>query len=191
MALFNWTDLIKDSTESKLSTNTNYGFDIVHVQGAGDISLVATKGLSDYLQAAEGQYQDYQRVELYFSLPSYIRAEEALWPNEWLSRIAQIPKKNDTWFGPGDTIPAGNPPKAIAPNLPADHFILAEPFDLAEQLVHDEVKFLAVIPIFPPELEYKMRNSGTALIMRLRKKGFSERIDTYRTSVCRKRFLGF
>lgn len=191
MPLFNWTDFIDQSTETILHSNTEFDFSIAHIQGPNDVSLVVTKGLSDKPQAAEGQHEQYKRVELYFSLPIYVDARTVEWPVHWLNRIAEIPQKNNSWFGPGDTIPAGNPPAPIEGNSVANHFILTTPFDFSEILVHPEVHFLAVLPIFEAELEFKYRNSGTALINRLRKNGFSDRVDTYRTSVCRKRILGF
>ncbi|MCG8576601.1 MAG: suppressor of fused domain protein [Flavobacteriales bacterium] len=179
---------------SLLFENSDFDFGIYHLV-SGEHQLIFTDGMSIYEQKPSENQKDYNKVELYCLLPTYIDPTKVKWPVHWLNRIAQVPQKNKTWFGPGDTIPAGNPPQNIVGGFEANHFILSKPFKLSEELDSSydkaDFKFLAIIPIFEPELDYKFRNSGTALLNRLAKKGYSEEIDTYRSTVCRKRILGF
>jgi hypothetical protein len=134
---------------------------------------------------------DLKQIELYFCLPDYLNLEVEDWPIHWLQRIARVPQKNNTWFGYGDTLPAGSPPEHLTESFLANHFILSKPIHLSDKLENNgDFKFLAVIPLFETEFSYKMRNSHTVLFDRFKKKGITELVDLYRASVCRKRILG-
>lgn len=160
------------------------------------LKVLHTEGLSGTPQLVPAEAEKHKQIELMFCLPDYWDLSVQPWPIIWLEKIAQIPSKFNTWLGPGDTIPAGKPPKALAVNIAANHFILSEPDVLKEFLTHNgnkqsEISVLSVIPIFQQELDFKLRNSGTALLMRLAEKRVTDEVDIYRKSVCRKRFLGF
>jgi hypothetical protein len=135
-----------------------------------------------------------EHIELYFCLPNYWNLENKDWPIHWLNRIAQIPQKNKTWFGLGDTIPAGNPSEALEKTFQANHFIIAKPNHLETPFGGDgwvaPFKMMAVIPIFQTEMDYKLRNSHTILFKKMNKKNVTELIDPYRESSCRKRIMG-
>jgi hypothetical protein len=108
-----------------------------------------------------------------------------------LNLRAQIPQKNNTWLGLGDTIPAGNPAKNLSEKLHMNHFILAAPKRFTPSIGElGNVAFLALVPIFQTELDFKLRNSATILFSKLEKAGITEMIDQYRKPVCRKRILG-
>ena len=176
-----------------ISVNTVYHFSIklIRLDELG-VQLLFTDGLSDRKQLVSEQFKDYERVELFFLLPDFFAVDPNSWPVYWLNKIAEVPQRFDTWFGPGDTIPTGSPPKNIAPDFQAGHFILSKPMELEEQFSKiTGTKFLSVIPIFQTELDFKLRNSGTALLMKLQKKGKTDKVDMFRTAVCRKRILGF
>ena len=177
--------------------NEKYDFSIYTVKPTDkNYQLLVTDGLSKRNQEVTENHSKFAHIELYFCLPDYWDLERHSWPIYWLNKIAQVPQKNNTWFGPGDTIPAGNPPQPLSEQFTANHFILSEPLLLKDILSGDEweneaFQFLSIIPIFQPETGFKLRNSSTVLIHRLQNKGVSEMIDIYRTSVCRKRILGF
>jgi len=118
------------------------------------------------------------------------------WPLDWLTKIAELPQKNKTWFGPGDTIPAGNPPKILTDRFPANHFMLVEPIKLnyllkSHSFAQEQISFLGLLPISQLELDYKMRNSHTVLLKKIIASNYSEQVDIFRQSVCKKRFLNF
>ena len=182
---------------SFLKRNDSYGFEIKLATAKNwNYQLIFTDGLSAKEQPVKAGYEAYNKIELYFLLPSYWDLQAENWPIEWINRLAEIPQKNETWFGPGDTIPAGNPPEILSDRFPADHFMLVEPFEVKSFFDHEalqkaEIRFFGIVPICKPELDYKIRNSATVLFERLQKKNHSEKVDLFRTSVCRKRVLGF
>lgn len=178
------------------STNATFGFDIKIAENkAHKIKIVFTDGLSNHAQTVKAEFEAFEKIELYFCMPEYWNSTEETWPMKWLDRLAEIPQKNKTWFGPGDTIPAGNPPELLSDRFPAQHFMLCSPIftkDIFENPIWTEnnISFLGIIPIDQYELEYKLRNSATILLRRLEKKGYDDRVDMFREAVCRKRILG-
>ncbi|MFT4601631.1 MAG: hypothetical protein ACI857_001814 [Arenicella sp.] len=184
-------------SDSKLvHSNKEYGFDIFHIiQDKLPYQLLYTVGLSNNIQDVDQKNAGLEKIELYFALPSFWNIDLHSWPIQWLNRITQVPQKNNTWFGMGDTIPAGNPPEFLHDAFDANHFMICSPDFLAEDLsgekwAESEFKMLAVMVLFQNEVDYKLRNSHTVLQKKLRKKAVNEVLDTYRTSVCRKRIIG-
>jgi hypothetical protein len=176
--------------------NPRYNFVIRNIRPRGkDFALLVTDGLSSYLQPVTESSKAYERIELYFCLPDYWDLQKNPWPVTWLNRLAEVPRKNKSWFGPGDTIPAGKPPVFVDEKLKTDYFVLSPPVMLESSLatgndVDPGFKMLAVIPIFRKEFDYKMQNSGTLLLQKLAAKNVTEMIDIFREPVARKKFMG-
>ena len=180
-----------------MQENFNYGFSIkVAKDPSWNYYIVFTDGLSNTEQDVPPKYEAFKKLELYFCLPDYWELNNDTWPIDWLEKLAEIPQKNNTWFGPGDTIPAGNPPKALSDRFPANHFMLVEPLKVKD-VVEDPIfktagiQFMGIIPILQEELDYKIRNSATVLMARLVKNNYTEQVDLFRQAVCLKRFLNF
>jgi len=182
----------------ELGRNNEYGFSINWIKATKENPnhIIFTSGLSDTKQLCSEKYPEFEHIELYFSLPEYWKVEDTSadyqWPIEYLNRVAQVPQKNNTWFGPGDTIPAGNPPTELSSKVKANHFIIAEPLKLEANLktveLHSKtVRFLALIPIFEAELAFKQNHSAKKLINRFQLKEITEEIDEYRVSVIKKK----
>ena len=188
------SDIVGSGDCKLMHENIEYGINIYSLKPKGSAhQILFTEGMSKHLQVVNEDNAELSQIELYFYLPEYWNLELETWPIYWLNRIAQVPQKNDTWFGHGDTIPAGNPPEELSPILAANHFILARPKALVEMFNKtwdNPVNMLAVIPIFQKELDYKLRNSYSVLFDKFEKNSIDEKIDTYRTSCCRKRILG-
>jgi len=182
--------------ETKLENN-EYGFKIQLATSASwKFKLLFTNGLSKNEQKTDAKFDAFKQIELYFCLPDYWDLETDHWPVYWLNRVAEVPQKNDTWFGPGDTIPAGNPPILLTDRFPANHFMLVEPIKLDYLLKstifsENKIAFLGIIPISQLEVEYKIRNSGKVLLNKILKANYTEQVDIFREVVCRKRFLNF
>lgn len=204
MGFFNLLSMIKsylhnnypDALIEQLTINEEYGYTINRLTSKKDkIQLLFTLGLGNVERTVKEGFEQYKRTEIYFNLPDYLNLAEQDWCLNWINKIAQIPQKHNTWFGSGDTIPAGNPPQKISPQFIANHFILSKPIDYKDvfETIYNEyaITFLVIIPIFQSELDFKIRNSGTVLIDRIIKKGNTDRVDLFRKNVCRKRFLGF
>lgn len=191
------SNIFPDAPVRVLKENPEYGFNIIEVTlDYPKTKLIMTQGLSDYTQNVPDDSKEFARCELVFCLPEYHNLERDAWPIEWLNRIAMVPKKSNSWFGPGDTLPAGNPPQELADNFKANHFILSEPIILESVLEKhpdqfENFKLFSVIPIFQPEFDFKMRNNGRTFLIRYRRKGKDDMVDVFRTSTCRKRILGF
>ena len=184
-------DLFKNAVTEVVQTNQEYHFEIIHlISSELKCQLLYTKGLSDYIQPVNEISKELERIELYFLLPDYWDLKKSNWPVYWLNRIAQVPQKNKTWFGIGDTLPAGNPLEHIDGKLKASYFIISEPIFLEQLKTESEVKYLAVIPIFRKEFDFKMQNSAALLFNKLKEKSYSEMIDEYRQPAARKKFMG-
>ncbi|WP_027419769.1 suppressor of fused domain protein [Crocinitomix catalasitica] len=156
--------------------------------------IIFTEGLSKFDQPVNDQKALYKHIELYFLLPDYIQPTQDHWPVNWLDILAEIPSKKNTWFGPGDTIPAGQPPKSLSTYFDANTFMLVDPIAinyLFEDTEEMSFKALGILPLFDTEIAYKLKNSATLLMRKLLKANVSELVDTYRTPVCRKKILGF
>lgn len=184
-------ELFKTAVSEVVLTNQEYNFEIIHlISKSPDLQVLYTKGMSSYLQPVNESNKELEHIELYFLLPEYWDLKKNNWPVYWLNRIAQVPQKNKTWFGIGDTLPAGNPPKQIEEKLKTSYFILSEPIFLDQLKTDGAIKYLAVIPIFRKEFDFKMQNSAALLFNKLKEKNHSEMVDQFRQPVARKRFMG-
>lgn len=178
-------------------TNETYNFSVYTATSPDwKYILVFSEGLASSPQHVSDKFSKYERIELYFCLPDYWDIKSETWPIHWLNRLAEIPQKNETWFGPGDTIPAGNPPEEISHLFRANHFMLTDPIKLKtffdqKEFLETGISFLGIVPILQEELEFKIKKSGTALKHNLEKNRYTEQVDLFRLSVCRKRFLKF
>jgi hypothetical protein len=91
------------------------------------------------------------------------------YPLLWLKWLARYPHLYDTWFGPGHTIPAGNPPGMLGPDTKACGFwfwraVTVEPeFDELTTRDGTRINFYGVYPLYAGELGYKLRNGSDAL----------------------------
>ncbi|UKN00497.1 suppressor of fused domain protein [Paracrocinitomix mangrovi] len=192
----NLPQIIQDNYQIELiHQNPEYNIDIYKCK-ANDNShqLLITNGMSVYEQNVNEANADLQHIELYMWLPEYLNLENNNWPIHWLNRIAQLPQKNNTWFGDGDTIPAGNPPQEIDERLATNHFIVSRPKHLHEiyqdaDLSAKGYKLLAVFPLFQDEVNYKLKNSHTLLYKKLKKNNLDERIDIFRQSVMQRKMF--
>tara|TARA_B100000809_G_C15029220_1_gene491296 strand:- start:241 stop:930 length:690 start_codon:yes stop_codon:yes gene_type:complete len=191
------TDKLKtifaDAEIVKIQDNETHSFSINWIKSTKNrpYHLIFTSGLSNKEQTVSEKCVEYKHIELYFCLPDYWKVSEKSpehsWPIHWLNRIAEVPQKSNSWFGPGDTLPAGNPSKNISSMMEENHFILAEPMKIQKltelELNDKKIRFLSIIPIYQKELDYKLRNSAKVLIAKYQHKNYNELIDNYRESV--------
>ncbi|MBK7130052.1 MAG: suppressor of fused domain protein [Crocinitomicaceae bacterium] len=176
-----------------VSENNDYHFEIrLYADPNKQYQLLFTNGLRTKAQEVNERNVGFEHIELYMLLPEYWNLQQHSWPQEWLNKIAQIPKKNNTWFGLGDTIPAGNPTKPITEKFKAEYFIIAKPMKLERVLKTKDAgfEFLAVIPIYKKEFQYKTQFSSIVLFEKFQEKNISEMIDEFRLPAARKKFLG-
>ena len=160
--------------------------------------IYLTDGLSDKTMDVPEKWRYQQRIELYICLPDYTLpvSSEATspWLLDYLLRIAEYFTSNDTWFGPGHTFPL----KKEDADLTGDYhaLMLLEPIWLKEDLkpfsTHEStIHFLGLAPLFKREFEKKQQKGYIQLYQRLTDSGVSERIDDYRESLFKRKFIFF
>lgn len=188
------SEIISLASESVVFENTEYDFKLIMCTPvSGNYHLLVTDGLRNHTQEVNEENKAYAQLELYMCLPDYWNIENKDWPIHWLNRIAQVPQKNDTWFGLGDTLPAGNPPSEVDEQFKANHFILFEPEHVTEfhpAKLNQSFNFLAVVPLFQKEIDFKLKNSHSMLRKKFVSANLNERIDIYRDNVCKRKFFG-
>jgi len=163
--------------------------------------VLMTIGLSDYIMPVDQKHEDRAYIELYFCLPSYwdisdINNLNFNWVFEWIQRLTKFVVEKKTWFAHGHTIPAGNPPEQLSPTMKQTYFVFSNPIALKEELTPlqvDEniIHFLAIIPLFKDEFEYKTARGMFKFILKFEGKNYSEILDDYRVSAVRKKYLLF
>lgn len=122
------------------------------------------------------------------------RQEENYWPIRLLKSLARLPHEYDTWLGYGHTINAGEGKEPFASNTKLCTSIIALPegflpVEAALLPLDDQMKamFYAVIPLYPEERDFKMKQGADALFDLLEKEGIGPVIDPKRPNVCAKR----
>ena len=71
--------------------------------------------------------------------------------------------------------------------MKANHFLLSDPILFEEELIPIEtelgiVHFLAVIPIFEDEMDYKQGKGTFKLMTKLKNQGITEKLDDFRST---------
>lgn len=174
---------------------------LLYLEQRVPVTVVMTCGLSDYKMPVMEKWKGREFNEIFFCLPSYwelddLTNEHFNWVYDWIFRLEQFVREKQTWFGPGHTIPAGNPPVALSPTMKQEYFIFLDPIYLEEELqpVEREEKtiyFLSIVPIFPDELDYKIGKGTYKLVQKFRHRNFDERLDDYRVTFLKSRFRLF
>lgn len=165
------------------------------------VTVIMTNGLSNYSMPVTDKWKGREHTELCFCVPSYWELDDTTNPNftwvySWLYRLESFIREKNTWFGPGHTIPAGNPIQAISPLLKQEYFIFGEPMLLKKELepiqVDDKiVHFLVTIPIFGDEFDYKIGKGTYKFFKRFLNRKNSELIDDFRPSILKSRMNFF
>lgn len=165
------------------------------------ITILMTDGLSDYTMPVLEKWKGREHTELFFCLPSYWDLDDHSNPNfnwvyEWLFKLETFVREKETWFGPGHTIPCGNPPAPLSATMKQEYLIFLDPMFMEDALqpvvIGDtSVHFLSVVPLFGDELDYKMGKGTRKIIKKFIARKVDERLDDYRPSVLKSRMLFF
>ena len=167
----------------------------IHINLKSPVTVLMTNGLSDYTMPVHEKEIGKEHNELFFCLPSYWQLDDLDDPNMnwvfyWIQRLAKYVKDKNTWFGHGHTMPCGNPFKALSLNMKANHFFLSNPFLLENELQpfkfnDKDIRFLAIIPMFEDEMDYKQGKGTLKLLKKFRNHGITEKLDDFRGTVLR------
>lgn len=182
--------------------------DIVHI----DVHIVpasaqcphlrlVTSGMSDLSMTLPDGVEAPRHMELMVTLPGDWPIDHAdfddernYWPVRLLKTLARLPHQYDTWLGFGHTVPNGHPAEPYAAGVGFDGAIVLPPISAPEefgQLVIDEectITFMAVVPLYPEEMELKLNKGTDALLDRFDARGVGDLIDIRRTNAAKKRF---
>jgi hypothetical protein len=177
--------------------------DVHFVKPSPEVPFVrlVTSGMSDRPMNVPVEAGAPRYMELMVTLPADWRLtqddlqdEAWYWPIRTLKFLARLPHKFDTWLGFGHTVPNGDPPEPFAPNTGLAGAIILPPVTLPESFrvlpiaPDKEIHFMSVIPLYPQEMDLKLRAGTERLLEKFDKAGFSDLIDPARPNVARKRF---
>lgn len=165
------------------------------LESRSPVTVILTNGLSDYRMPVPDKLKGREYNELCFCLPSYWEWEDLENPNmnwifPWLQKLSRHVVEKQTWFGHGHTIPNGKDLAPLSPAMRQNHLILSDPVLLENELKpisigEKEVNFLAIIPIFPDEMDFKQAKGTFKFFVRMSNKGVNELLDDYRTTIMR------
>lgn len=159
------------------------------------ISLV-TSGMSDIPMNTPEGAEEFRLAELMIRLPAdwpldeeSIKQESNYWPIRTLKFLARFAHEYQTWLGYGHSIPNGNPPAPVAPNLPFVGMLLSVPWVGGEEFAvlylpdGSPVRFWSVIPLHPSEVDFKLAHGADAFFEKLATAGHSDLFDPTRPPV--------
>lgn len=163
------------------------------------VTVIVTNGLSDYKMPVPEKWEGREYNELYFCLPSYWEWEDLKNPNtnwvfDWIQRLAKYVVEKETWFGHGHTLSIGNDYKQLSNTMKQTHLFLSDPMLLVDELAPvtvdgKTINFLAIVPIFKDEMDYKEHKSTFKFVQKMDNAGVTEKLDDFRSSVLKRRWL--
>lgn len=193
-------NVIAERLNSKAILFTVNGVELALIPLENGNKVLTTVKLHEYTMPVSEKWEGREHTELAFFLPSYWDADSACpnlkWTSNWLARLANHCIEKNTWFGPGHTIAAGNPPEDLSPTMKMRNFIFTNPIELEHTLApkaHEGklIYFLTVIPIFGDELDYKTGKGTLKFLRKFVLKGASEKLDDYRLTFLKSRWKMF
>ncbi|MFM6934059.1 MAG: suppressor of fused domain protein [Flavobacteriales bacterium] len=174
---------------------------LITLPGSKELRVLMTRHLSDFKMKVPEKHVGEEYRELYVLIPSYWDIEDASnlttnWVFEWLSKVKNHVITKDTWLGHGHTLATGATYPSISPKMKQNHFILSNPIELAEELAPIQVNgktisFLALIPIFADEMDYKQGKGTAKLFAKLSQQNITEKLDDFRSTVLKSRWNFF
>lgn len=118
--------------------------------------------------------------------PEGLKKHENYWPILWLKNLARIPVQHNTWLCYGHSVPHGSPSKPIA-NTEFEGVVIMDsvtlPDEFQEMQLGDEFLYIyTVIPIFPEEMEFKIKNNIDELRSAFAQAHVIDKVDIKRSS---------
>ena len=163
---------------------------------------LVTSGMSELPMTVPNGAESLQFAELMICLPpdwplrmEDFQDERNYWPIRLLKVLARLPHEFRTWLGISHSIPNGDPPRSYASNTRYCCAMIAPPLNCSDPFrslaLNDEqmVQFLAVLPLYPEELDCKLREGMNVLIDRFDSHHITELLSLRRKNTCRKRWF--
>lgn len=163
---------------------------LVDIDARTPVKVLMTNGLSNYTMPVSEKELGFEHNELFFCLPSYWELDERdnprmNWVFEWIQRLTAYVQENNTWFGHGHTMPCGKEMRALSDTMKQNHFLLMRPLFLEDELCAMKLEgktvyFLAIVPVFESELNYKMGKGTKKFLEKFIRAGNTEKLDDFR-----------
>ncbi len=199
--LFNSLSQRFGSNQVQIMERNNDAFFLIHIPGPKELRILMTTGLSDHRMNVHDKHTGEEWKELYFLIPSYWDLSDEQdsnmnWVFDWLSKLKNYISSHDTWLGPGHTLQTGKEMNPISPNMKQNHFILSDPIELTEELAPIQLEgksigFLALIPIFADEMDYKQGKGTAKLFAKFALQNITEKLDNFRSTALKTRWNFF
>ena len=188
--------------ESNVSTiHHDFGTFLLITSSDFSGTLLMTSDFSTFKMNVHEKHVGEEFAELYFYLPNYWVINDLDNPNmnwvfPWLKRIKEYVQNNNAWLGHGHTMPCGKEMNSLSSTMTQNHFIVSKPIAcekyLQPLLIEGKtIFFLAVIPLFPDEMDYKQGKGTAKLFDKFRHQGVTEKLDDYRKSVLKSKWKFF
>jgi len=184
--------------------------DLVHL----DILIVAptkernyytlvTCGMSQLPMTVPEGAEKFRYAELMLCLPpdwplsdEAFQDERNYWPIRCLKTLARLPHEYDTWLYAAHSIPNGDPAEPYADNTKFAGMLLNVPatvepirdFFALTVSPDKEIHFFSLIPLYPEEMDDKLKNGAESLFDKLEKADVTELVQLGRRNVSKKRF---
>jgi hypothetical protein len=165
---------------------------------------LVTSGMSDLPMGVPDGSGAPKYLELQITLPGTWRLDEAsmkdeqwYWPVRLLKTLARLPHKYQTWLGYGHSMPNGDPPQPYAPNTALCGAVILPSLTVPEgfrtlRISDDKViHFMAAVPVYRGEMDFKLRSGCDALTERFDRYEIADIVDLHRRDVAAKRFWVF
>jgi hypothetical protein len=169
---------------------------ILDLELKSPVTVIMTNGLSQYRMPVPEKHLGQERCELYFCLPSYWDWEKVdipglNWPFQWIQRLGKHLLERETWYGAGHTFPCSE--EGLSETMKQSYFMLSNPILLEDELApisdaEGNIHFLAIVPLFKKEFEYKQSHGTVKLLRNLNTHGVSEKLDDFRGSAMKRRW---
>ena len=166
-------------------------------QNNNPISVLVTNVLSNYAMPVHERYAGREFNELFFCIPRYWAINERdnpnrNWPVKWLEKLVNYALEKQIWFGPGHTIQCYSDFQSLSDTMKQNHLMLVDPILLKEEMKPLELEgksiyFLAGMPIFGEEMDFKQGKGTYKLLTKFLNKNYTEKLDDYRESVLKSR----
>lgn len=157
--------------------NDDLRIDIFHIKPNEErnYNLLLTFGMSRVPMNVPAGAEQFRYGELAILLPEDwdlsaegLKAPNNYWPVLWLKNLARVPLQHDTWLCYGHSIPNGNPSRPIA-DTEFEGVVIMDSATLPEEfqemkLGDDALYIYTVVPVYPEEMEYKVKNNIDSLI---------------------------
>ncbi len=166
-----------------------------------DFYTLVTSGMSARSMTTPEGLEEFSYAEVLLCLPpdwplrkEDFEDERNYWPIRLLKTLARMPHELDTWLAYGHSVTNGDPAEPYAEGVGFCGCMLIPPLlapdGFSELRINEEmsIRFLAVLPLYPEELDLKLKKGSEPLMDKLEKIQASELVEVGRRNVAKKRF---